>query len=377
MGREKHYLPDRNTQSYTILELIAVSGDFPADLIYRLAGGSRYKEERVKLLKAKKLIRTYNRDKLRSYRLTVIAKKHLLLDRPDRFIYCLTGKTETNQLKSEKVRRLRLHRIAETLVTMHNAAVAIFCDEKPDVFSPVGAQEKSTISRIHSPAFYHSREIKEFGTEFVKIRGARSVGTLLSEDTAFVVYNMGDALLKWGYKSEMRTKALIKTILLDRMPDQYSPDSVHGLLLGNRMELAYQLLTDKESIKTNYFILDGNYEHFHFITNDHHGELLLKLLCTPEKVDELNRMLSAGLYERDPGSVIENDAIDEDNNPVLFAHSFDMPKIVRFRSAIQLHNRIGTMICFDFQSEVLRRYCGDSVKIQTIDFEKFERRFFQ
>ena len=32
--------------------------------------------------------------------------------------------------------------------------------------------------------------------------------------------------------------------------------------------------------------------------------------------------------------------------------------------------------CFDFQADVLRRYCGSRVRFQTIDFFKFERRFF-
>lgn len=28
------------------------------------------------------------------------------------------------------------------------------------------------------------------------------------------------------------------------------------------------------------FLLDGNYEHFYYLTNDHHGEVLLRLCCT-------------------------------------------------------------------------------------------------
>ncbi|MFQ8953530.1 MAG: hypothetical protein ACLR56_11295 [Oscillospiraceae bacterium] len=41
-----------------------------------------------------------------------------------------------------------------------------------------------------APAFYNSREIKEIGTVFVKIKGARSVGVLLTPQDILVVYNM-------------------------------------------------------------------------------------------------------------------------------------------------------------------------------------------
>ena len=43
---------------------------------------------------------------------------------------------------------------------------------------------------------------------------------------------------------------------------------------------------------------------------------------------------------------------------------------------LDLMDRPGTLICFDFQADVLRRYCGSRVRFQTIDFTKFEGRLF-
>ena len=367
-------MPEDGTLAYSILAMIAICGDFPANQISRMPGGERYKKEKLKELKSRGLYRVYYRDKLRSYRLTSAAKKLFLANNSSRFGLYLTGKTETNQLKSEIPRRLRLHRIAETSVTMRNADVSIFRDEKPDVFS----SEKAEVDSIwvESPAFYSSREIKEYGAEFVKIRNARSVGTLLAEETAFVVYNMGGSRMRWSYKSEMRTKALIKTILLNRLPEQYSPDSIEGLLLGNSMELAFDLLTDKENVKSNYFILDGNYGCFHYLTNDRKGELLLRLLCDPYKKETLNSLLSENFSVRRLGWLFENDAIDDNGAPVIFAYSFDLPKISRFNSAIQLHEQSGTIICFDYQADVLQRYCCSNIKVRTISADEIERRFF-
>lgn len=166
----------------------------------------------------------------------------------------------------------------------------------------------------------------------------------------------------------------MKTVLCrERLPKQYSPDSVSGLILGNTMELAYDLLTNIGG--KQYFILDGNYENFFFLTNDKRGEAILKLLCYPNLAESLNEILTDDLEPAQPGFTIENDAM-EDGNPVLLCYTCDLPRIKRFHSALLLQNKKGTIICFDYQAEMLRRYCGDSVTFQPIDFEKTRRRFF-
>jgi hypothetical protein len=359
-----------------ILSLIAVSGELPANQIKRLFGGGRYKEEKIKELKNKNLIRTYYKDKLRGYMLTANGKKMLLKDNQERFESFLTGNTETNQPKYDITRRLRLKSIAETVVTMQNAGVSIYRDEKPDVFCPdIDFNSRPYI--ITDPAFYNSREIKEMGSEFVKIHGARSVGVLLTEYDAFVVYNTCGSLMKWDYKSELRTKALIKNILcIERFPHQYKPDNIKGMMLGDNMEQLYRLLTSTGGVKRKYFMLDDNYGSFIYLTNDRNGELILKLLNDRNKTNHLKHILSENLSGRNPGMLTENDAVDENGEPVLFAYDCDMPRIVRFNSSLNTYNRNGTIICFDFQMEVLRRFCCDNVKFQTIDIKKFEGRFF-
>lgn len=367
-------LPDKLTVAYDLLELVAISGELPADQLARLYGGESYKLNVVKSLKSKKLLRTFYRDGLRGYRLTAKAKDSLLADNPRRFTFALTGTAETNRIKSEITRRLRLHRIAEATLTMINADVLINRDEKPDLFSPHWEEHKRL--SVKAPAFYNSREIKEIGTVFVKIRGARSVGVLLTPAEIFVVYNLGDSLMRWEYKSEMRTKALMKTVICrERLPKQYPPDAVQGLLLGNGMELAYDLLAGEGG--KQYFILDGNYEHFYYLTNDRKGERLLMLLCSEAQRERLETVLMTDLFDGDEGSMLENDAFDKDGNPVLFGYLCDLPRIKRFDTALRLQKKSGTLICFDFQKEVLSRYCGTQVQFQTIDFEKWERSFFE
>ncbi len=367
-------LPSNDTVGYMLLELIAMSGELPSNQLSRLYGGESYKINVVKVLKAQKLIRTYYKDGLRGYRLTAKAKKLLLESNSLRFTFPLIISPETNRPKSEITRRLRLHRIAESTLTMYNADILIYPDEKLNIFSPVWEEGESL--SIKAPAFYNSREIKEIGTVFVKIRGARSVGVLLTPADVFVVYNLGGSLMRWEYKSEMRTKALMKTVICrERLPLQYPPEAVNGIVFADSMAIAYDILSGETG--KQYFILDGNYERFYFLTNDRKGERLLSLLCHKALNQELRDILMTDLYEGDIGSTLENDAFDEDGNPVLFAYFCDLPRIRRFDTAIRLQNKSGTLICFDFQSEALARYLDKSIKIQTIDFSKWERSFFE
>lgn len=357
--------------AYQLLELVAVSGEFPTEQLTRLNGGDSYKLNVVKTLKSKKLLRTYYRDRLRGYRLTVHSKNALCFDNPMRFGFYLSGSSETNFVKSEITRRLRLHRIAETTVTMMNANVRIHRDEKPSVFSPIWKEGLSIT--IRTPAFYNSREIKEMGTVFTKIRGARSVGVLLTVNCAFVVYNLASSLMKWEYKAEMRTKALMKTVLCrERLSMQYQPEAIQGLIFGNDMHLAYEILSEENK---QYFVLDGNYEHFFYLTNDRYGERILQLLCDAELTERLESILYDGLYEGT--SNIDCDAFDKNGCPVLFAFFCDLPRIKRFDTALRLQNKPGTIICFDFQKDTIASYCNNQTSFQTIDFKKWERSFFE
>jgi len=376
LPKRKPSVLETHTIPYKLLELIAICGELPAGQIKRLYGSTSYKFKAITRLKEDNYIRLFYRDQLRGYRLNTQSKRLLLLDNSVRFSYFLSGASETNRPKVEITRRLRLHRIAETYITMLHAGVFIFRDEKPPVFYPAGKKEIAPL-HICEPTFYSSREIKEVGTNFVKIKNARMVGALLTLSALYVVYNSSDAQMKWHYKSEMRTKALMKTILCrERLPHQYHPDQLQAVLLGDSMDVAYRILMHSDGQKRNYFVLDLNYEHFHFFPNDTNGESALKLLCDAKRTQMLHAILSENLFEARTGWAIEHDAIAAGDIPVLFACNFDMPRIARFATALQFQERQGIIICFDFQADVLRRYCGEYTTIQTISLEKFKGGFY-
>lgn len=356
MSRKPRQLPAQNTLPYLLLTLTALCGEYPIRQISHLPGGSAYLENVVTALRRDGLLRTFSKDGLRGLRLTSSAKRLLLADAPEWFSAYLTGSSEPNKLKSEIPRRLRLHRMAEILTIMHNADIPAFPWEK----TPFSAASQSAAI----PAYYTSREIKEIGPQGTKIRSSRATGILLTDGGIFLTYNTAKAQMKWEYKAELRFKALLQTEGV--MPDA----EISGIVFGSTME-QLSILTQPDA--HSYFLLDGSFPHFYYLTNDRYGEAILRLLCDTQQRRTLDAILADGLHEGIPNWRVENDAIDSEGNPVLFAYTCDFPRIRRFDTALELHGMTGTLICFDYQEEALREICGQRVMLQSIDFQQFER----
>ena len=116
-------LPTDGTLPLLVLQIIAVSGEFPAAFSGHFPGGCSYIESVIGKLKKDGLLRSYTKNGLRGLRLTASAKQLLLQKYPFDLAPYLTGTSETNSLKSEPERRLRLHRMAEALLILHNAQI--------------------------------------------------------------------------------------------------------------------------------------------------------------------------------------------------------------------------------------------------------------
>lgn len=369
MPQKRKQAPPLDTAAGLLLTLIALSGEFSAALVSRLPGGDAYKMKVVKRLKRDRLLRTYYADRLRGFRLTAAGKKMLLESWPDQFGPYLTGCSETNTLKSELTRRFRLYRMAEVLVTMYNAGVAAFPWQKPDVFGPTPPGDDTWIKW---PVYYSSREVKEIGLQQEKVRGSRATGVLLTSENVFAVYNTGATEMKWEQNAELRLRVLLMMDLCkQRLSAQYGDADQSAVVFGADMEQMPVLMGVGGDKCHKYFVLDGHYRHFYYLTSDHRGEVVLRLLCDSNKRAMLDNILREGLSEPRPNWFVENDAMDGDE-PVLFEYACDMPRIERFCGALNVRKSRGILYCFDFQGEALSRICGSNVVIQRIDFEKFE-----
>ena len=224
---------------YQLLEMIGICGEFPAEQLNRFIESTSYAEKVITDLKQSKLIRTHYKDGLRGYRLTKRAKELLLSQNSCRFQNYLTGNAETNLIRSELPRRLRLHQKAETYLTLFHAGIPLFPDEKAQIFSP--SCEAVSFSMRSLPLFYSSREIKNLGAVTTKIKNSRSMGILMAPHCVYAVYNTGNTLLKWEYKTEVRLNAFLQHYL-QGLP-YHGPPTVYAIMTGSDMDMAFRLLT--------------------------------------------------------------------------------------------------------------------------------------
>lgn len=365
-------IEQQSTGGYRLLEMTALTGEFPASSLGRLVGEGRYKEKIITQLKTQKLLKTYYRDGLRAYRLMAGGRSLLLQMDPQRFEAIFENPV---QLRSDPARRLRLHQMSEVFLSMRMAGIAVFPDEKAPLFTQ-GPLLAGNQTLLPLPAYYSSREVKEIGIESTKIKNARFCGVLLTEGCIYLCYNAGDSAMRWEQKSEIKTRALISYLICrERLPGRYPSDAVRGIILGKTQETALRLLHPKTAKAERTFRLDQTFEHFHFITQDSNGDLVLRLLYEESLAAKLRATLASGLLPADPGAPIENDGFEEDGTPVLFAFDGDLQRLSNFVQMLRLRESTGLAFCFDFQADYLRGYGGVWLAVRTIDTMKFRRHF--
>ena len=272
--------------------MVGLCGEFPSGQLNRLIESDSYAEKVVTDLKQSKLIRTHYKDGLRGYRLTKRAKELLLSQNSCRFQNYLTGNAETNLIRSELPRRLRLHQKAETYLTLSHAGIPFFPDEKPLLFSESG--EAATFPMRSLPLFYSSREIKNLGASTTKIKNSRSMGILMAPHCVYAVYNTGNTLLKWEYKTEVRLNAFFAAL----SSRTSLPWPAYRLCHHDRQWYGYGFPSPYQyrGIKKTLFMLDTAYEHFYFLPNNSYGEYLLRLLVQPQRMMQLNQLLLSDCF---------------------------------------------------------------------------------
>ena len=370
---------DTSTAAYRLLSLTALSGECSPDILSRLGIGTSYGEKLVTKLKDEGLIKTHYKDRLRGYRLACGGKKLLLAQNPERFSFYLSGNTETNHPRSDYPRRLRLQQASHIYAMLLNAGITFFRDEKPLIFREEPQAGESV--RMPLPIFYHSREVKELGTEAVKIGNSRIMGILFAPGCIYALFHTGTAPIKWEYQTELRVKTFLSHHMsrgiLSRgsIEPCYHPDTpIRVLFIGSGMDTALKLMESTGGFQKSYFCLDSSFDYFHYIPDDAAGETTLRLLCSPAMMKTLKNLLLSDLQPPCPDYGLEHDAVSG-GRPVLLAFDFDMMRLSRFRTALSFHQLMGHLICFDFQKPVLQQYFGEKAAIETIDLYKFERRF--
>lgn len=97
-------LPAQDSLYYELLALTAICGEVPCACADRLTSSKSYRKKVVTNLTHDKILRIFSKDHLRGYRLGIRGKRLLRERVPERFQFYLSGRTDTNSIKSSPAR---------------------------------------------------------------------------------------------------------------------------------------------------------------------------------------------------------------------------------------------------------------------------------
>lgn len=370
LGRkEPLQMPTPPIAKQQLLSVAALCGELSPLAASRLIPSQSYRYRVLEELTKAKLLRPYRRDQVKGHRLTRLAKNLLTEQNPERYAALFTGSVRTNGYTSELSRRLRMHRLGEVLAMMQLGDVAIFPDEKPDLFG-------RRISPAASPrsAFYLAREIQSMGDIALKIKNARMAGVLLAPSHFYLVYNTGNTLMRWAPASELRARTLLTEYIGRRIGHPaYAGQNAEALLLCEDLSLAPTLFRSRGGGKRQLFFLDGTFDHMHLLSNNAQGDVLFQILRKPGVSSAFNTALASTLYPKRQIGNFSFDALDEAGRPVLFAWDFDLVRIQSFYSGLCSRELTGAVIAFDFQTGALQPCLGEKAEIRPLSLERTRR----
>ncbi len=376
MGNEFEVNIRNDTFTSNLIELIGIGGEIKKEDLKKLNSSEYYLRNQISELINKKLIKKYSNDGIVGYRLTKRTKEYLLLKNKNRFEFYLKGNTETNKIRGDISRRIRLHKILNINIFMQRTNVKIFRDEKEKIFYDY---KKITSSKeISYPSFYSSREVKELGDISICINSSVFVGLLMTPRNVYIVYNTENKLMKWNLSTEKKLFDFIKVHLTSKkiVSNNYTEKNIKGLCIGENIDTFSKMISmNIMNKKKSYFYVHEYFENIIFLENNERGETLLKFLCCKEKNNQLLNVLKKGYKERNDNYAIVNDAIDNDNKPILFNYYLDLVRLNKFKKGLFLQKQKGIIYCFDFQKKAILNYYNDLVEIKEIDFNKFKRSF--
>ena len=185
--------------------------------------------------------------------------------------------------------------------------------------------------------------------------------------------------------SEIKASPVDLTIIIGNLLDN-AIEACEKLPADHRW-ITVKVIRDANASPTSIFLSIENSSLPVAIVNDHiattkqepelHGFGLRNVMETLHKYDafHLNAILRQELQPPSSGSHFEHDALTDSGAPVLFSYLPDIPRLFRFISAINFLKYSGIIVCFDFQTDVLRPLCGDSIELQIINFREFQETF--
>ena len=340
----------------TLLVLIALSGELPADLAEFVIGSPSYTAAVLTRFKQEGYILVRNKSGYKGYVLRAKGKRYVLAKFGEDTEIFLQGAAETNHVKGEIEKRLRLHRMSKVWVFFWKTGIPIFRSEKPELF-----QEALEDGRGQT-AYFGSQEFKG-RTDAIK--GSRACGILLAGESGYIVYHSLTQRMRWAKKMERAMKSFaeresMKCGKLRRFD---------AVVMGDAIEFLTELLASDGGVKGNLFQIDDIYEHYYYVPTVAEAWIQVMLLTEGRKRERLYRFLCTALSKPDDSGHQASAGMDGSGNPVYFCYELDMRQLLRVRQELEWKQK-GSIFCFSYQRPVLEVFLGKGVLYREIVTEK-------
>lgn len=365
------------SQAVQLITLLSFAGEFPVSSL-RLLGNARVLKALVHRLAASQLIRSSQTGmEIQSRVFTISGKGRArtvrlykgalpILDWVHPGAYAYYGKAFWNhRFPGDPAHRERNSRVAEAAALCMRAGI----EARPYLLPRLQNRE---ILRVTPklPCFYLARDLKRVGeAEMNKTMFTRMVGAIFAHGRCYAVYNTRNAAMKWSGMGEF--KVLHSLIELARL-NAGTTGVGEAVLIGHSEGIALKTLMESDKNPRLEFRFDTIYRHVYFIAMNEEGIRQLAMLTVPDWKEKLLELLfEADTRSYDKG-LFEYDACVED--VYIFSHlDGDLARLIRFREGIEGREERFEVLCFPHQTDFLREYLGERVRLRMIDMEIVEQ----
>lgn len=331
-----------------LMLLIAVSGELPTDMVEMIIGSESYAVAIITRLKQEGYISVRNRAGCKGYILKARGKRHMLHNYGEDVSYFVEGAIETNHIKAEVEKRIRLHRMSKAWVIHWKMGIPIFQSEKPKLFGKhMGEREGE------STAYYGSLEFKG-GVDAIK--GSRACGILTTGESVYIVYHTLSQKMKWAKKMERSMRSWAEKQNM-RNGHMCTADAV---IIGDTMDFLKVLLESDGGIRKNLYQVDDVYERYYYLPMLECAEVQICLLTNQVARKVLHRFLGGSLYIRENREYTVNAGTDEKGYPVYFCYELELHHLIRVKKDMGWKQE-GSILCLDYQRTVLEKFFGEEV----------------
>lgn len=135
------------------------------------------------------------------------------------------------------------------------------------------------------------------------------------------------------------------------------------------MEFLLVLLNSDGGVRKNLYQVDDVYVRYYYVPRIDNAEVQMELLLTSWKREKLKKLLTTLVKYPRRKQYALSEGFDKDMQPIYFCHELDMRHLCRVKQEIGWKQQ-GTIICMDYQANILKEYFGEEVRVRELNTDK-------